>query len=389
MINLKEMKDNLRKVGYIADDKLTKSITLFEAAGRRSSRGIPAMLLEGPAGAGKTFLAESFSKMVESKKIFLQCFKGIGSDNLIIEPNISAIIKKDSDNAISKGALVRALIESCKHPVALIIDEIDKADAAFDCLLLDFINSGRVTDGINEWMKGDFPIWVFLTSNGERDLSDPLLNRCRRQLLERMSKEAFLKALGLDQDQDIYNISLIYEKFPTFSIRQARAYIEDLEVLGETFDRDVLSQYINLDSVEINSLEELKMFQKAEKMKYLDIDITEDIKNWILENPETPQLIEGSEGIKVRIDSLNLLEEIISDGLLIEGYSSYEEYDLLVEEQHIIKKAICENIGVFYIEDSYIKESFVGKVNNDQVYIKVPGSLLDSWTNDDDDDDDD
>ena len=385
MIKIEEVKNNLKEVGYFASDKLAKAVALFEAAGRRSSSNIPAILLEGDPGAGKTFLAESFANIVGAEKLFLQCYKGIGSDNLIIEPNISAIIKKDSDHAINNGILVSSLIKSSNGPVVVILDEVDKADAAFDALLLDFLNSGRITNGITEWHKGSYPIWVFLTSNNERELSDALINRCRRQHIERVPKETFLNALGLDKD--IYNIGLIYEKFPTFSIRQAKAYIEDLEVLGEIFDKDVLSQYVNLDSVdEINSLEELKMFQKTEKINYLDIDINEDVRNWILENPEEISLVEDKNDIKSRIDSLETLEEMISDSILIEGYSSYEEYDLLVEEKYIAKKVICKNIGVFYIEDSYIKESFVGKIIDDNVYIKMPGRMLDEWLNNDDDD---
>lgn len=193
---MKQFIEKLKEQGYILEDeKNAKLLYLFSKKREIVGKNISTMLLEGMSGAGKTALAEAFNGVVEGKEIFLQCFRGIDSDNLIIEPNISAIIKKDSDNAISKGALVRALIESHKHPVTLIIDEIDKADAAFDCLLLDFINSGRVTDGINEWRKGNFPIWVFLTSNGERDLSDALLNRVRKVTVERMSKKSFLNAL--------------------------------------------------------------------------------------------------------------------------------------------------------------------------------------------------
>ena len=130
------------------------------------------------------------------------------------------------------------------------------------------------------------------------------------------------------------------------------------------------------------------MFQKTEKINYLDVDVNEDIKNYILET-EKITLVEDKNDIKSRIDSLETLEEMIDNEINIEGYSSYEEYDLLVEEKYIAKKVICKNIGVFYIEDSYIKESFVGRLIDNQVYVKVPGSLLDTWTNPGEDYDDD
>ena len=112
MIKIEEVKNNLKEVGYFASDKLAKSVALFEAAGRKVSNNIPAMLLEGPAGAGKTALAEAFASIVNAKLLFIQCYPGMGSDSFIAEPNISAIIKRDSQNSIKDSILVRSLKET-------------------------------------------------------------------------------------------------------------------------------------------------------------------------------------------------------------------------------------------------------------------------------------
>lgn len=248
MLNINNVKNNLREVGYLASDELAKSAALFEAAGKRASRSIPAMLLEGPAGAGKTTLAESFAKMVGAKLLFLQCFPGMGSDSFIAEPNVAAIIARDSQNSIKDGILVRSLKETTDGPSVVILDELDKASPEVDSFLLDYLNSGRVSNGKDTWTKGDGQIWVFITSNKERQLSDALINRCRKVYVPRPSKELFLDILGIDKTDDKVREGweVIYDRFPDFSIRQGKSYLEDLKELGiKGHDMDVLSQYIS------------------------------------------------------------------------------------------------------------------------------------------------
>lgn len=248
MLNINNVKNNLREVGYVASDELAKTVALFEVAGNRQSRNIPAMFLQGPAGAGKTALAEAFAKVVGAKLLFIQCFPGMGSDSFIAEPNISAIISRDGQNAIKDGILVRSLKETTDGPTVVVIDELDKASPEVDSFLLDYLNSGRVSNGKDVWTKGDGNIWVFITSNKQRSLSDALINRCRKVNIPRPSKELFLDILGIDitNDEVRKGWEMIYDEFPNFSIRQGKSYIEDLKALGvEGHDPDVLSQYIS------------------------------------------------------------------------------------------------------------------------------------------------
>ena len=257
MLNINDVKNNLREVGCVASDELAKTVASFEAAGKRSSKNIPAMLLEGPAGAGKTALAEAFAKVVRAKLLFLQCFPGMGSDSFIAEPNISAIISRDSQNSIKDGILVRSLKETTDGPTVVVLDELDKASPEVDSFLLDYLNSGRVSNGKDIWTKGDGQIWVFITSNKERQLSDALVNRTRKVYVPRPSKELFLDILGIDKTKEEIRKGweMIYNKFPDFSIRQAKSYLEDLKELGiEGHDSDVLSQYISeKDMADLNA----------------------------------------------------------------------------------------------------------------------------------------
>lgn len=167
---------NLKEFGYYADKKTQKIINVFENIGRKNSSNIPTLLLTGDSGTGKTYLAECFAKAIGAKLLMVQCYPGMTADNFIAEPNIAAIIKKDSQNAIKDGLLVKAIKETTDGPTVVLIDEIDKANDETDSFLLDFINSGRVTNGQDEWNKGSGNIWVFITSNNKRELSAAFLS---------------------------------------------------------------------------------------------------------------------------------------------------------------------------------------------------------------------
>ena len=127
---------------------------------------------------------------------------------------------------------------------------------------LDFLENGRLSTGTETFRKGEFPIYTIITSNDKREIDDALLNRCKKIEVPRPSKEMFLEILGLPED---HYIGWIYDKCPDFSIRQARQYLEDLEILGTELDEDALSQYINLNDLEVMSLADLQRVSKLEK----------------------------------------------------------------------------------------------------------------------------
>lgn len=272
---------NLKEFGYYANKKTQKIISSFENAGKQTLSSIPTLLLTGSSGSGKTYLAECFAKAINAKLLIVQCYPCMNADNFIYEPNIAAIIQKNSQNAIKDGILVKALKNTKNNDssTVVLIDELDKANEDTDSFLLDFINSGRVTNGQDEWNKGNGNIWIFLTSNAQRDLQEALLNRCRKLEIERPSKEAFLEILGLPKD---HYLGLIYKKVSYFSIRQARNYLIDLENLNTPFDKDVLSQYVDLNHIKIKSLYELESFSSYVDVEFLfddddDDDIDDDI----------------------------------------------------------------------------------------------------------------
>lgn len=412
MLNINDVKNNLREVGYVASDELAKTVALFEAAGKRSSKNIPAMLLEGPAGAGKTALAEAFAKVVRAKLLFLQCFPGMGSDSFIAEPNISAIISRDSQNSIKDGILVRSLKETTDGPTVVVLDELDKASPEVDSFLLDYLNSGRVSNGKDLWIKGDGQIWVFITSNKERQLSDALVNRCRKVYVPRPSKELFFDILGIDKTKEEIRKGweMIYNKFPDFSIRQAKSYLEDLKELGiEGHDSDVLSQYISeKDMTDLRNSytndeeyeddeEELDLsqydigvvhtFSASNKHYQILIDYIHTLKsdakislhvidNWYDRNEPSEasncahvsfRVYDFEVLLDLRLESINLVKDFI------DKYQYHEGMKLKMKNEFVINSYFEKdsNIGVieYYNPELDIHHLFVAEKDNDNYAI--------------------
>ncbi len=258
---IEEMQKRLKDLGYFASKDLSKLVLLFEAAGKREKKSIPTLLLQGKSGAGKTFLAETFSKMIGAEEKFVQCFPRMGTENFQYDVNIEGVMKQDADNSIKEGILLQALQQSKVSPVVLIIDELDKARPEVDSFLLDFLENGRLTTGTDTYEKGDFPIYTFITSNDKREIDEALLNRSKRVEVPRPDKSLFLEILGLPEN---HYLGYIYDKCPNFSIRQAKQYIEDLEVLGAEIDEEALSQYINLDELDVMSLADIQHLAEVE-----------------------------------------------------------------------------------------------------------------------------
>ena len=258
---IQETQSRLKELGYFASEDLAKIVLLFEAAGKRDKKSIPTLLLQGKSGAGKTFLAETFSQMIGADEKFVQCFPRMGTENFQYDVNIEGVMKQDADSSIKAGILLQALQQSQESPVVLVIDELDKARPEVDSFLLDFLENGRLTTGTDTYEKGKFPIYTFITSNDKREIDEALINRSKRVEVPRPSKDLFLEILGLPEN---HYLGYIYDKCPNFSIRQARQYIEDLEVLGTEIDEEALSQYINLDELDVMSLADLQRISEME-----------------------------------------------------------------------------------------------------------------------------
>ena len=268
---IQNTQNKLKELGYFSNENLSKLVYLFEEAGKRNNKNIPTLLLKGKSGAGKTFLAETFSKMINADEKFVQCFPRMGTENFQYDVDIESVMKQNPDKAIKPGILLQALEKSKEKPVVLVIDELDKTRPDVDSFLLDFLENGRLTTGTDTYIKGEYPIYTFITSNDKREIDDALLNRSKIVEVDRPDKELFLEILGLPKE---HYLGYFYDRCPDFSIRQAKQYLEDLQVLDEDIDIDVLSQYVSLDKNETLSMYDMNYASELEN-KGVKIEVPE------------------------------------------------------------------------------------------------------------------
>jgi MoxR-like ATPase len=180
-----EMREALARASYLADE----SAALVSFLAQRLGKPI---LVEGPAGVGKTELAKAFSRASGRELIRLQCYEGLDEAKALYEWNYRKQLLRIqaggesgweevhgdifSEEFLLERPLMQAIASS--EPVVLLIDEIDKTDQEFEAMLLELLSDFQISiPELGRVAATTMPI-VVLTSNNSRELTEALKRRC-------------------------------------------------------------------------------------------------------------------------------------------------------------------------------------------------------------------
>lgn len=179
------LREQLHRSGYLADEDLASVIWLANELDRP-------LLLEGDAGVGKTALALALASSQGRRLIRLQCHEGIDISQAAYEWNYGkqllsirlsehrSTTLSDADLFAAEYLLARPLLQAItsEQAAVLLIDEVDRADEAFEAFLLEVLADFQMTVPELGTIRAKHVPWVVLTSNGTRELSDALRRRC-------------------------------------------------------------------------------------------------------------------------------------------------------------------------------------------------------------------
>ncbi len=263
-----DVREGLAEVGYLADESAALVAYLAQQLGKP-------VLVEGPAGVGKTELAKAISRASGRELIRLQCYEGLDEAKALYEWNYRKQllrIQAETQQEAASGweatrgdifgeefLLTRPLLAAIAsaEPVVLLIDEIDKTDQEFEAMLLEVLSDFQISIpelGVIE--ARTHPV-VVLTSNNSRELTEALKRRCLYLWLdypevEREVEIVRLHAPELDETLARRMVEVIHmvrdldlKKPP--SIAESVDWARALLLLGaEDIDRDVFESTMSI-----------------------------------------------------------------------------------------------------------------------------------------------
>src|SRR5947209_431612 len=263
--SVEEVKQGLAEVGYLPGG--STALVSFLAA----KLGKP-VLVEGPAGVGKTELAKALARLLDRSLIRLQCYEGLDEAKALYEWNYRKQLLRIQTEAETSGwqevqddifgeefLLARPLMTAIAspEPVVLLVDEIDKTDQEFEAMLLELLSDFQISvPELGRIEAQTMPV-VLLTSNNTRELTEALKRRCLYLWLDYPELEHELQIVRLhspELDEQVARklVEIVHQireldlKKPP-SIAESIDWARTLMLLGSSdIDRDTFEQTISV-----------------------------------------------------------------------------------------------------------------------------------------------
>ena len=260
---LAQWQQDLAQAGYIAEPPLVAALLLMIDLGRP-------LLLEGDAGVGKTEVAKVLATLRGTRLIRLQCYEGLDAHSALYEWNYQrqllaiklleqdgrSTADKEQDIFSERYLLKRPLLEAitCEVPPVLLIDEVDRADEAFEAYLLELLSDFQLSIPELGTVRATAKPLVVITSNGTRELSDALRRRCLYQYIDYPD---YAKELAIVRAKAPEAGPALAQQIVAFVQAVRRTELQKKPGIAETLDWAAALMRLGISVIDVNGAERI------------------------------------------------------------------------------------------------------------------------------------